>query len=332
MAKWQSVVRGAVLGLLVGSAALAQDAPAASGEPEPQLAWLGTGGVTGVYFPVGIAVCRLVNQHRRETGVRCAAKQTAGSVENASGLRDGTLQFAMVQSDVQAAAVAGSGAFAGKGPDTGLRAVMSLYPEALTLVVRTDAGVRGVEDLAGKRVALGQAGSGTRVLADAVLAALGWSAASFAATPEIPPENLPRALCSGEVDGFVYAVGNPARVIQEATTSCDARLVSIAGPAIDALIASKRYFVAATIPGGLYRGTAAPIETIGVGATLLTEADVPDATVALLVSSVFDDLDTLRGLDPVLTGVEPEAMTTEGLTAPLHPAAERYYREHGWLH
>lgn len=320
----------ALLALALGAGgAAAQEAPAAP-EPDPQVVAMGTGSVAGVYFPVGVALCRLANQHRRETNLRCAARPTPGSVANLEGLRDGSLALGIVQSDVQAAAVAGSGAFAGT-PYPELRAVTALYPELLTVVVRPDAGVSRIEDLAGKRVAIGAPGSGTRAIGDALIAALGWTPASFAATPDIPPERLARALCAGEIDGFFYAIGHPAALIQEATTECDARLVDAAGPAVDELVRATPSFVAAAIPAGLYRGADRPVATFGVSATLVTRADLPEDTVYALVAGMFGELPMLRALDPVLAGLDPNAMVTEGLTAPLHPGAARYFREQGWI-
>ena len=292
---------------------------------------MGTGNVAGVYFPVGVALCRLANQHRRETGLRCAARPTAGSVTNIDGIRDGTFELAIVQSDTQADALNGTGAFAAAGPYPELRAVMALYPELLTIVARADAGVTGLADLAGKRVALGEPGSGTRAIADALIAALGWTTASFAATPDLPPDRVANALCDGEIDAFFYAVGHPAAVIQAATTDCDATLIDAGGALVNELVEKTPSFVAATIPAGLYRGTDRPVATFGVSATLVTRADVPDDTITAIVSGIFGDIDTLRGLDPVLAKLDPAAMVADGLSAPLHPAAARYYRERGWV-
>jgi TRAP transporter TAXI family solute receptor len=317
---------------LLAPAALAQDAaedPAPAAEPD--LARMATGSVAGVYYPVGVALCRLVNQHRRDTNLRCAATPSEGSVGNLAGLRQGSFQLAIAQSDSQAEAVDGTGPFAGAGPDPGLRALMSLHPEALTVVARADAGVARIEDLAGKRVVLGGAGTGTRVVADALLAALGWTAASFAATPDIAPERVADALCAGQIDAFFYAVGHPSLVIQEATTGCDAVLIDAAGPAIDELVAARPAYVAATIPAGLYRGTDRAVASFGVTATLVTEAGYPEDTVHGIVQAIFGDIDMLRGLEPVLAHLDPAEMVGAGLAAPLHPGAERYYREQGWI-
>jgi TRAP transporter TAXI family solute receptor len=305
----------------------AEPAPAASSE----IVDLGTGSVTGVYFPVGVALCRLANQHRRETGLRCAARPSAGSVANIEGLRDGRFGLALVQSDIQAAARDGAGPFAEAGPLDGLTAVMALYPEPLTLVARADAGIARVEDLAGKRVWIGAAGSGTRPLANALMGALGWGASSFEATPEIAPDRLGQALCSGAIDAFLYAVGHPALVVQEATTACDARLVPIEGGAVDELVRANPAYVAATIPGELYRGNPEPVASFGVTATVVARPDIADDTVGTIVRAVVENLDMLRGLDPALAGLEPAAMVSHGLTAPLQPGAAAVYRERGWI-
>ncbi len=320
-----------LLAILATPVPAAAQAAADEATQEPDLVWMGTGNVAGVYFPVGVAICRLVNQHRRETNLRCAARPSEGSVGNVTALRDGTYDLAIIQSDTQAAALAGTGVFAPAGPFEALRAVASLYPEPLTVVARADAGIDRIEDLAGKRVALGAAGSGTRAIADELLTALGWTTETFAATPELAPDRLADALCDGGIDAFVYAVGHPALVVQEATTACDAVLVDVAGPAVDALVAATPSFVTATIPSGLYRGTNRPVATFGVGATLVTRSDVPEDRIYTVVRSAFGDLDVLRGLDPALASLDPGLLAQDGLAAPLHAGAEGFYRERGWV-
>jgi hypothetical protein len=314
-----------------------EGAAAASSETAPpdlrakQVVPLMTGSVTGVYYPVGVALCRLVNQHRRDTGLRCAAELSSGSVANIAALRDGSAGLAMVQSDTQAAALNGTGPFETEGAFGGLDAVMALYPEPLTLVARADDGIAGLEDLAGKRVWTGGAGSGTEALAMRVFAALGWSDATFAEVPEIAASAVPRALCDGRIDAFFYVIGQPAQVIQEATTDCDARLVPVTGAAIDEFVASDPSLVATTIAGGLYRGNPNRTDTFGVTATVVTTAGEPEDRIYTIVRSIFGDFEMLRGLDPVLSDLDPEEMVHDGLTAPLHPGAARYYRERGWI-
>ena len=312
--------------LLFTPPASAQDASTA-----PRVVNMGTGSVTGVYFPVGVALCRLVNLHRPETGLRCAARPSAGSVENIEGLRDGTFDLAMVQSDVQLDALKGTGDFSASGPFDGLAAMMALYPEPLTLVTRVDADIARAEDLAGKRVWLGAEGSGTRVLAQQLMAAFGWTSDSVVEVSDVSPDRLGPALCSGSIDAFLYAIGQPARVVREATTGCDARLVPIEGAAVAELVASQPSLVEVTIPGGLYRGNPDPTPTFGVRATLVAAPGLSDDTGYTIVRAIFDDFEMLRGLDPTLSDLDPQAMATETLSAPLQPGAARYYRERGWI-
>lgn len=299
--------------------------------PDASLVWMRTGGLSGVYFPVGIALCRLPNQHRAETGLRCAAVPSEGSVDNIEALRAGEADLALAQSDTGAEALAGSGAFAGKGAFGDLRAIMSLYPEPVTVVARADAGIAALGDLRGKRVALGQSGSGQRALAETLVAALGWTDSVFAETPDLSTDDLAAALCDGRIDAYLVAIGHPALVVQETTRGCDARLVPVAGPAVDDLVADTPALRDAVIPGGLYRGNPDATPSFGPGATLFTRAGAPEAEIAAVVAGIFGDFDMLTGLNPALAGLDRTASVTEGLVAPLHPAAERTLREAGIL-
>jgi uncharacterized protein len=311
---------------LAAALALAAAAPAARGQ-EARLVRTGTGSLTGVYFPVGVALCRLVNETRREHGIRCSAQPSEGSVANVEALRAGEIDLAIVQSDVQNQAWSGAGM--AEFPE--LRAVMALYPEPLTVVARGDAGIAELGDLEGERVSYGSPGSGQRVVWDAVMGAMGWTPDSFSEGLELEPTAQAQALCADRIDAFAMAVGHPALTVQEATLGCESRLVPAAGPQIDRLVEGNPDYFAARIPGGLYRGNPDPTETFGVGATLVTRADVADDAIGTLVRSVMTEIETLRGLHPVLAGLDPATMAEAGLTAPLHPAAESYYRERGWI-
>ncbi|MFQ8429857.1 TAXI family TRAP transporter solute-binding subunit [Amaricoccus sp. W119] len=302
-----------------------------AGEDGPTVLRLETGSLAAVYYPVGVALCRLPNQHRPETSLRCAAVPSEGSVANIEALRAGEADLALAQTDTAADAVAGEGAFADAGPMDGLRSVMSLYPEPVTIVARADSGIASLTDLQGKRISLGQAGSGQRALADALMGALGWDAASFAETPDLPTEDLAAALCGGEIDAYLVTIGHPALVVRETTRGCDARLVPVTGPAVDGLVSGTAALVTAEIPGGVYRGNPDPTPSFGPGATLFARAETPEAEVRAIVAGIFGDFDMLSGLHPALAGLSREASVTRGLAAPLHPGAESYYREAGLM-
>lgn len=319
------------LGLAAAGMLIAVGVAPSSAVAQQQFVSIGTGGVTGVYYPVGGAICRLMNQTRREHGIRCSVESTGGSVFNVNAIRGGELEFGVAQSDVQFNAFNGEGGFADAGANENLRAVFSLHPEPLTIVARADAGVSTFEDLRGKRVNVGNPGSGQRALMDILLAHIGWTMGDFSLASELAPAEQSQALCDNNIDALIYTVGHPAGSIQEATTSCDSVIVNVTGEQIQSLVDEVPYYFNATIPGGMYRGNPDDVQTFGVGATFVTSADVAEETVYILVKSLFDNFDSFTALHPALANLDPETMVSEGNSAPLHPGAERYYREQGWL-
>ena len=292
---------------------------------------IGTGGVTGVYYPTGGAICRMMAKTRSEHGIRCAVESTGGSVYNVNAVRSGELEFGVAQSDVQYKAVHGEGSLADAGPNPDLRSVFSIHPEPFTVVARADAGIANFEDLQGKRVNVGNPGSGQRDTMEVVMNAMGWTMDSFALASELQAAEQSQALCDNNIDAMVYTVGHPSGSIQEATTACDAVLVNVTGAAIDGLVAANPSYRTATIPGGMYRGNDADTATFGVGATLVTSAAISEETVYQLVKAVFEDIDGFRGLHPAFANLDPKQMANDGLSAPLHPGAERYFREAGLI-
>lgn len=292
---------------------------------------VGTGGVTGVYYPVGGAICRLMNQTRREHGIRCSVESTGGSVFNVNAIKGGDLEFGVVQSDVQYNAYHGEGGFAEGGPHEKLRSVFSLHPEPLTIVARADSGIIDFDSLKGKRVNIGNPGSGQRAVMDLLINEKGWSYSDFALAAELAPAEQSSQLCDNNIDAFAYTVGHPAGAIQEATTTCDSRIIPVEGELIDRLVEENPYYFKAVIPGGMYNGNPDDVNTFGVGATVVTSADVPDDVVRAFVDSVFRDFEAFKGLHPALANLTPESMVNQGNSAPLHPAAEAYYKEKGWL-
>ncbi|WP_425342893.1 TAXI family TRAP transporter solute-binding subunit [Sagittula salina] len=292
---------------------------------------IGTGGVTGVYYPTGGAICRMMAKTRKETGIRCAVESTGGSVYNINAIRSGELEFGVAQSDWQFHAYNGSSQFAEQGAFEGLRAVFSIHPEPFTVVARADAGITNFEDLKGKRVNVGNPGSGQRGTMEVLMEALGWTMDDFALSSELQAAEQSQALCDNNIDAMVYTVGHPSGSIQEATTACDAVLVNVTGEAVDKLVADNPFYRSATIPGGMYRGNDNDTSTFGVGATLVSSTDVSEEVVYNLVKSVFSDIDAFRSLHPAFANLDPKEMANDGLSAPLHPGAERYFREAGLI-
>lgn len=292
---------------------------------------IGTGGVTGVYYPTGGAICRLVNQSRSEHGFRCSVESTGGSIYNINTVRAGELEFGVAQSDWQYHAFNGSSSFADAGAFEELRAVFSVHPEPFTLIVRADSEVQSFEDLTGLRVNVGNPGSGQRATMEVVMDAFGITMDDFAVATEFQGSEMAQALCNGQIDAMIYTVGHPAAAITEAATTCDVRLVDVAGEPIDQLVADNSYYRTAVIPGGMYAGTDDDVTTFGVGATLVTSANVSEDIVYTLTKAVFDNFSDFTGLHPAFANLSEEAMISDGLSAPLHAGAERYYRERGWI-
>ena len=298
---------------------------------EQQFVSIGTGGVTGVYYPTGGAICRLVNKGRKEHGIRCSVESTGGSVYNINTIRAGELDFGVAQSDWQYHAYNGTAKFEEAGKFEDLRAVFSVHPEPFTVVARSDAGIKTFDDLKGKRVNIGNPGSGQRGTMEVVMDALGWSTGDFALASELKSAEQSQALCDNKIDAMVFTVGHPSGSIKEATTSCDSMLVPVTGAAIDKLVDDNSYYRKATIPGGMYRGSDSDTSTFGVGATFVSSSAVPADVVYVIVKAVFENFDSFKKLHPAFANLKPEEMIKDGLSAPLHDGAAKYYKEKGWM-
>ena len=318
------------LALVFGLALLVGFAPA-DVEAEGTFVTIGTGGVTGVYYPTGGAICRLVNKTRKEHGIRCSVESTGGSVYNLNTIAAGELDMGVAQSDWQYHAYNGTSKFEEKGPNKDLRAVFSVHPEPFTVVARADAGIKNFQDLKGKRVNIGNPGSGQRGTMELVMEALGWTKDDFKLASELKSAEQSKALCDNKIDAMVFTVGHPSGSIKEASTSCDSVLVNVTGPEVDKLVADNDYYRKATIPGGMYRGTDEDCQTFGVGATFVSSAKVPEDVIYNVVKAVFENFDEFKKLHPAFVVLKKEEMIKDGLSAPLHDGAAKYYKEAGLM-
>ncbi len=307
-------------GLLASTSAVAQE----------RFITIGTGGQTGVYFVVGQSICRLVNRDSAETGLKCTAPSTGGSIANINAIKAGDMDMGVAQSDWQYHAYNGSSEYEGNQFEK-MRAVFAVHPEPFTVIARKDANINSFDDLKGKRVNVGNPGSGQLATMEVVLDAMDWSMSDFALASELKPAEQAAALGDNKVDAIIYTVGHPNGSIQEAVSTVDANLVPVQGEAIDKLIADNPFYATATIPGGMYAGTDEDVTTFGVKATFVTSADVPEDVVYEVVKAVFDNFDRFKRLHPAFETLKEEEMIKDGLSAPLHPGAEKYYKERGWM-
>ncbi len=309
--------------------ALAFAVPAAMAQEK--FVTIGTGGQTGVYYVVGQSICKLVNRGTGKHNIKCTAPSTGGSVANLNAIRGGEQDMGVAQSDWQYHAYNGTSKFEEAGANKDLRAVFSVHQEPFTVVARSDSGIKTFDDLKGKRVNVGNPGSGQRGTMEVLMAAKGWTMDDFKLASELKSAEQAQALCDNKVDAIVFTVGHPNGSIQEATTSCDAIVVPVTGPEVDKLVSDNAYYAHAKIPGGMYKGTDKDVETFGVGATFVSSTKTDPETVYVVVQAVFDNFDRFKKLHPAFAHLDPKAMTTNNLSAPMHDGAAKYFKEKGMM-
>ena len=296
---------------------------------DQQFISIGTGGVTGVYYPTGGAICRLVNKERKTHGIRCSAESTGGSIYNINTIRAGELEFGVAQSDWQHHAYNGTSKFKDKGKFDKLRAVFSVHAEPVTVIARDDSGINNITDFKGKRINIGNPGSGTLGTYEVIEKAMGWKRSDLKLAAQMKSAETGQALCDGKIDGYFWLVGHPSALTQESLASCATHLVNAVSPEIDKLVADNPYYRVAKIPAGMYNNKE-DITTFGVGATFVSSTDVPDKVVYTVVKAVFENFDSFRKLHPAFAHLSAKEMISDGLSAPLHPGALKYYKERGW--
>jgi TRAP transporter TAXI family solute receptor len=290
---------------------------------------IGTAGVMGVYYPLGGAICRMVNVTRKEHKLRCTVEASEGSVANIRNVLARKVDVGIAQSDMQHAATMGEGPFR-DGAQPKLRALFSVYPELLTVMTREDANVRTLTDLRGKRVSLGPPGSGTRATMELVLDAVGVDKSDLKAALGLKFVEMSPALCENKIDAFAFVAGHPNPVFHEAADSCKTRIIAIEGGAVDNLLKNKPYYVKAEVPGRLYKGTEAPQSTFGTVASVVVSDDMPEATAYALTRAVFENFEDFQKLHPALGGLTRE-QAAKGAPVPFHAGAVRYFKEAGLM-
>jgi uncharacterized protein len=315
-----AIMAGTVAGCTTVSVALA-----------PTSVTLATGTPGGVYHPVGSAICQMFDLGGAHQAMPCVAVSSDGSVANIRRVESGDANFGLSQTDVAYAAFHGEGPFAAAGPDSKLRVLIALYREAFTVVARPDAGIREFQDLRGKRIGLGTSGVGYNFTYDVVLGFYGSATSSPERVLELPPAEQNQALCGNKVDAIIFEAGHPNGLTQEATADCRAKLVRVAGPPIDRLLATHSDYVAYVIPGGMYAGNPDGIPTIGTQAVLVTSSNQPDELCYAVVKAVIENFADFRRLHPALSTLEIKDLVPSGSVIPIHPGALNYYREAGLL-
>jgi TRAP transporter TAXI family solute receptor len=294
---------------------------------------IGTGGVTGVYYPTGGAIAKMVNKKSKEYGLKATVESTGGSVYNINAVMSGDLEFGIAQSDRQYQATKGLAEWKDKGPQTKLRSVFSIHPESITLIASEKSGVKSVKDLAGKRVNIGNPGSGQLQNSKDVLNAFG--VYNKIKAEMVKAVEAPGLIQDEKLDAFFYTVGHPNGNIKEATSGrIKVRIVPIDGPEVDALVKKYPYYAKSIIDMKNYPNAVnandGQVKSVGVKATLITSADVPAKIVYAITKEVFENFDQFKKLHPAYSVLTKESML-QGLSAPLHDGAIKYYKESGLI-
>lgn len=314
--------------LLIAVFSGSRDPKSGPAEKQMRFATIGTGGISGVYYPTGGAIAKMVNRKRSELGIRATVESTGGSVFNINAILAGDLDFGIAQSDRQFQAVRGLSEWEGH-PQPSLRAVFSIHPETVILIAADEANIKTIQDLKGKRVNIGNPGSGQRQNAIDALTNAGIDYDADLTTESVKAAEAPSLLQDGRIDAFFYTVGNPSGAIKEATAGKrKVHFVPLEGA--EKLVEKYPYYALATIPIKSYPAATnkEDVPTFGVKATFVTSAKTPEDIVYAFTKEVFDSLEEFRTLHPAYASLTRESML-EGLTAPIHPGALKYYREVG---
>jgi TRAP transporter TAXI family solute receptor len=292
---------------------------------------IGTGGVTGVYYPTGGAISRIVNAKKNEYKMRLTVESTGGSVYNVNAIMSGDLDFGIVQSDRQYQAISGLAEWKDKGPQKDLRAVFSIHPESITLLAGVDSGIKVLKDLKGKHVNIGNPGSGQRQNSIDALTAVGINIENDIKAEGLKAAEAPGVLLDGRIDAFFYTVGHPSGAFKEATAGTrKVRFVPILLP--DSFYLKFPYYARSVVPISFYPNAENKddVPSFGVKATFVTHSRVPKQDVYHVVKEIFENFESFKKLHPAYSILTKESMLT-GLSAPLHPGAEKYYNEAGLL-
>jgi TRAP transporter TAXI family solute receptor len=288
---------------------------------------VGSGPSSGEYYKISKALCGLVNRDVSNAGVWCSPEATPGSVYNLQRLRSGELDFGIVQSDVQSFAYIGSDAWADNAFES-LRSVLTLHSELMTVLTHAGSGIQDLSGLKGRRLNVGSLGSGTRATWDALARGLAWDQEASVRKSTLRLDAAKNLLCSGGLDASLMLVGHPSSLVQNQLSACRANLIPLHGPEIDRFISRHPYYERGTIKASTYE-TQHDVPTFGVRATLVTSAVLDDDVVYALVKAVMTNFEEFKNLVPVLEHLHSGQMLREALTAPLHPGAERAFRELG---
>jgi TRAP transporter TAXI family solute receptor len=293
---------------------------------DDKLIVIGTGNVSGIYYPAGGIICRLMNRDRKTLGIRCAVESSDGSIANLQMLDRDEIDFGLVQSDWQENAYYGLGAFKDERVEK-LRFILSLHSETFTVIIKRNSDIKTFDDLKGRAINTGAVGSGSRATWDELMRAKGWQNDMFKKLSDLKAVEQPSALCNNEIDAIILLTGHPNGIVDEIAKSCDITILDVNDSEVVNFIAANPEYVKSIIPSGIYASIPEDVTTFGVKTTLVSTTDTSEDIVYKLTKQIFENLDVIKAINPVFNQLDTQKMVTEGRTAPIHPGALKYYKE-----
>ncbi|MFP9138815.1 TAXI family TRAP transporter solute-binding subunit [Devosia sp. XGJD_8] len=307
-------------GVAVAIAALS--APAATGQEFINIL---TGGTSGVYYPLGVALSEIYAEEI--DGARTQVQATKASVENLNLLQQGKGELAFALGDSVKAGWDGVEEAGFPQPLTELRAIAAIYPNYVQIVATAESGIETLEDLKGKSISVGAPASGTELNARAIFAAAGMSYEDLGKVEFLPYAESAELIKNRQLDATLQSSGLGVAFIKDLGATMDINIVSVPTTVVETVGAP---YVPSFIPAGTYDGQDEDVTTAAIGNILVTHAGVSDETAYQMTKLMFENLERLKASHSAAAGINPEAAVL-GLTIPLHPGAERYYREAGLL-
>ena len=316
--------------LLAGLAALVAAGTASAAALDKFLA-LGTSSTGGVYYPVGQGLCGLINDGRIEHRIRCVAYATGGSVYNIQAVESGQLDIAITRADLAYQAYRGEGDFAEFGPNRKLRIIANLYSQPVGVIVKADSEIKTLDGAEGKRINIGNLGSGKRTISELIFDIKGWSRKTFKEVQELSTARMGQAFCDGKVDVLIESIGIPSDFYDRMTRQCAGKFVPLSDQLIAGIQARAPFFFVDTIRGGVYPHNASDVKTVGIKIVLITSARVHPYSIGIVARAMLSDIEKFRARHPVLGNARPQTMLLEGIKIPFHDGAAAYYKQKGLL-
>ena len=292
---------------------------------------IGTSTKSGVYYPVAREICNLLNSGRETHLVRCLATESGGSIYNIPAIATGELDVALTRAGLAHKAFRGEEMFKAYGANSSLRLISILYSQPVSIIVKQESNIQKFNEVKGKRVNLGNLGSGKRGISELLLEVMNWSHSDFSEVYELNTSNMGKAFCSDKVDVLIEAIGMPSKFLDRMVNDCKGRFVDISDDVVELIRQKGPFYTPGIIPKKFYPTQEKDVRTFNVNVVLISSARVNDATIYELTKAIFGDVKKLKKIHQVFSNMMPRSMVDQAPSIPYHDGALRYFKEHGFF-